>query len=81
MKVAKSSGYNILDQNAVETIKRAAPFNPFPKRIEMSKISVITELEYYPNITTPEEDQNFPGGMSIPLKNLKNLKEAVPLPE
>jgi TonB family protein len=81
VKIVKSSGHNILDQNAIETIKKAAPFNPFPKRIEMSKISVVTELEYYPNLTAPEENQDFPVGLAIPLKNLKNLKEVAPLPE
>lgn len=76
IKILKSTGHNILDENAMRTIKTAAPFNPFPKRIEMSKISVVADLDYYPNITTPQEDQDFPAGIGIPLKN---LKDAVPL--
>ncbi|MCM8826458.1 MAG: energy transducer TonB [Candidatus Omnitrophica bacterium] len=43
IKIIRSSGFSILDEEAVNTIKRATPFPPIPKEIEASFV----EMEVY----------------------------------
>lgn len=70
VRIVKSSGFDILDKSAVQTIKRAAPFDPFPRRIDVSKLAILADLEYYPNIADPGGGDG-PLGLGIPLKKLK----------
>ncbi len=35
IKVMESSGYTLLDQNAMDAVKRAAPYAPSPKKVEI----------------------------------------------
>lgn len=50
IKILKSSGFNILDKEAISTIKRASPFPPIPSELKISsltmEISIVFKLQY-----------------------------------
>ena len=46
VKLLKSSGHSILDQEAVRTIQKAAPFNRLPELLSISKLNVLASFNY-----------------------------------
>jgi len=40
IKIIKSSGFNILDKEAISTIKRAQPFPPIPEEMKVSSLTM-----------------------------------------
>jgi|GEM_PF-2792237 len=46
VKLLNSSGYKILDDAAIEALKDAAPFPPFPKRFDMYRLKVYASFRY-----------------------------------
>jgi len=50
IKIIKSSGFNILDKEAISTIKRAQPFPPIPPELKISslsmEVSIVFTLQY-----------------------------------
>ena len=50
IKVIKSSSFNILNEEAISTIKRAQPFPPIPEEIKVSslsmEVSIVFTLQY-----------------------------------
>jgi len=50
IKIIKSSGFNILDKEAISTIKRASPFPPIPSELNTfslpMEISIVFKLQY-----------------------------------
>ncbi len=46
LKLVKSSGYRILDEEALNAIKYAAPFNPIPDRFGQDHITILATFEY-----------------------------------
>lgn len=66
VKIAKSSGFAIFDKNAIQTIEKSAPFDPFPRRIEVPRLIILTKIKYHPNLIPPEELS-----LGVPLKKFK----------
>lgn len=50
VKILNSSGYLLLDQEGLRTIRAAAPFPPFPDQISVSKLHIKANLDYRLNI-------------------------------
>ncbi len=46
LKLVQSSGYRILDEEALSAIRDAAPFNPIPKRFGQDHITILATFEY-----------------------------------
>ena len=46
LKLLKSSGYKILDDEAINAIKDAAPFNPIPERLGVDHLTIIATFHY-----------------------------------
>ena len=50
IKIINSSGFNILDKEAISTIKRASPFPPIPSELNIfsfpMEISIVFKLQY-----------------------------------
>jgi len=46
IKILSSSGNDILDNSAIETIKRIIPFPPFPKDLQKDSISFVITISY-----------------------------------
>jgi TonB family protein len=46
VEVTGTSGYEILDQEGLDAIKRAAPFPPFPGSITVEKLNINVTFEY-----------------------------------
>jgi protein TonB len=46
IKVVNSSGYKILDDSAVDTVKKAEPYSPFPQSVEANSLRVSVEIVY-----------------------------------
>lgn len=46
VSITGSSGYEILDQEGIDTIKRAAPFPPFPDSITVNRLNINVSFEY-----------------------------------
>ena len=46
IKLLRSSGYPILDNEAITAIRSAAPYNPFPKNLKQESISIVANFEY-----------------------------------
>lgn len=46
IQVAQSSGYEILDQAATATIRRAAPFLPFPESVSAPAVQVTVTVSF-----------------------------------
>ena len=45
----RSSGYPILDQEAVRAVKAAAPFDPFPPDLVEDPVNIAGSFSYYPS--------------------------------
>lgn len=48
-RIIASSGFGILDREAIATVKRAAPFEPIPLELSRSSISIELELAFLLN--------------------------------
>ncbi|HDL09780.1 MAG TPA: energy transducer TonB, partial [Candidatus Omnitrophica bacterium] len=50
IKIVQSSGFNILDKEAISTIERAQPFPPIPPELKASslpmEVSIVFTLQY-----------------------------------
>ena len=46
IKIIKSSGFNILDKEAISTVKRASPFPPIPEKINRSTLTIEVSLVF-----------------------------------
>jgi len=46
IKIIKTSGYTILDEEAVRAIGLAAPFPPFPEHITVSRLNIKAAFDY-----------------------------------
>ena len=46
VSIIGSSGYDILDQECVDTIIRAAPYPPFPDSITVNRLNIIVSFKY-----------------------------------
>ncbi|MBI5286819.1 MAG: energy transducer TonB [Deltaproteobacteria bacterium] len=46
IRLIKSSGYSILDNEALSAVRLAAPFNPFPKGFNLERINIVATFEY-----------------------------------
>lgn len=46
----KSSGYKILDDEAINAIKTAAPYNPIPERIKGKNLTIEASFHYLPRV-------------------------------
>lgn len=53
ISITGSSGYEILDQEGIDTIKRAAPFPPFPESITVGRLNINVSFEY--RLTSPKK--------------------------
>ena len=49
-----SSGHKILDIAALEAVKTASPFNPYPPTIRKNKLRIIASFKYNPSYTLYE---------------------------
>jgi protein TonB len=49
LSVVRSSGYNLLDEEAVRAIKAAAPFPPIPRSIAANRLRIIAGFTYVNN--------------------------------
>lgn len=66
VKVASSSGKDVLDMAALDIVRRAAPFSKVPSRISHTPIRVSTDILFIP---TQEAIQRQEGiGLAIPMK-------------
>jgi len=50
-----SSGHKILDVAALDAVKTASPFNPYPPTIRKKKLRIIASFKYNPSYTLYEE--------------------------
>ena len=48
-KLVHSSGYPILDEEAIRAIQAAAPFHPIPRWIGKERLAISASFEYYDN--------------------------------
>ncbi len=48
-RLINSSGFSVLDEEALRTVRSAAPFHPIPYRIEKRPLSVVASFEYFDN--------------------------------
>jgi protein TonB len=48
-RIVRSSGFSILDKEAVRSVQTAAPFHPIPPWIGKSRLPVIASFEYLDN--------------------------------
>ena len=46
IKIIKSSGFNILDKEAISTIKRAQPFPPIPEEMKVSSLTMEVSIVF-----------------------------------
>lgn len=46
VRVINSSGHSALDDEAVRAVRAASPFQPFPSRIQKSRLKVVAKFEY-----------------------------------
>ncbi|MCX8043181.1 MAG: energy transducer TonB [Desulfobacterota bacterium] len=46
VEILRSSGHDILDQEAIKTIHRAAPFNPLPAHLKLRRLNVLATFDY-----------------------------------
>lgn len=49
MRVIRSSGFSVLDQEAVRAVQAASPFHPIPPWIGKNRLDVVASFEYYDN--------------------------------
>jgi protein TonB len=52
--LTNSSGFNILDISAINSVKQAAPYYPFPITIKKKKLSILATFVYNPNQPKPK---------------------------
>ncbi|MFQ5850291.1 MAG: energy transducer TonB [Candidatus Binatia bacterium] len=45
----RSSGFSILDEEAIRAVQAAAPFHPIPTRIAKNRLAIIASFEYLDN--------------------------------
>ncbi len=50
LRVIRSSGNQTLDGMSLETVRRAAPFEPLPERYRLQRINVFAEFSYQNNL-------------------------------
>ena len=48
-RIVRSSGSNLLDEEALRAVRSAAPFNPIPPWIGKENIDILASFEYYDN--------------------------------
>jgi len=48
-RLIRSSGFSVLDQEAVRAVEAASPFHPIPAWIGRSRLDVIASFEYHDN--------------------------------
>jgi protein TonB len=48
-RIVRSSGSNLLDEEALRAVRLAAPFNPIPPWIGKENIDILASFEYYDN--------------------------------
>ena len=46
VEIAESSGYEILDNAALQTVREAAPFPPIPEEAKLDKVNVSVGLVF-----------------------------------
>ncbi len=46
VKLLRSSGYRLLDREAIRAVKAAAPFNPIPDRLHKHRLNIIATFNY-----------------------------------
>jgi pilus assembly protein CpaC len=46
VEIRESSGYVVLDENAVNTVKKAAPYSPFPPKMKQKKLWIDLPVVY-----------------------------------
>ena len=46
IRIAESSGYNILDTEATKAIRSAAPFPPFPSHVSVARLNIKASFDY-----------------------------------
>ncbi len=45
-RIIKSSGYNYLDQGALDVVRSAAPYDPLPREFNISQLNVVARFQY-----------------------------------
>ncbi|MFQ5904789.1 MAG: energy transducer TonB [Candidatus Binatia bacterium] len=48
-RLIRSSGFSVLDQEALRAVKTASPFHPIPPWIGKTRLDIIASFEYYDN--------------------------------
>ena len=48
-KIIRSSGSNLLDEEALRAVKAAAPFGPIPPWLGKNRIDIVASFEYLDN--------------------------------
>jgi len=46
IKLLQSSGYRLLDQEAIRAVREAAPFNPIPDRLHKNRLNIMATFNY-----------------------------------
>jgi protein TonB len=49
MHLVRSSGFSVLDQEAIRAVKAASPFNPIPAAIGKGRLDILASFEYHDN--------------------------------
>ncbi|MGD1152688.1 MAG: energy transducer TonB [Syntrophales bacterium] len=44
--IIESSGYNYLDQGALDVIRSAAPYDPLPREFNISQLNIVARFQY-----------------------------------
>ncbi|MCZ6541898.1 MAG: energy transducer TonB, partial [Nitrospinae bacterium] len=52
VRLIDNSGYNILDEAALQAVKTAAPYYPFPVTIDRETLSILATFIYTPTYST-----------------------------
>ena len=45
-RILESSGYNYLDQGALDVVRSAAPYDPLPREFNISQLNVVARFQY-----------------------------------
>ncbi|MBF8253546.1 MAG: TonB family protein, partial [Deltaproteobacteria bacterium] len=48
-RIVRSSGSNLLDEEALRAVRSAAPFSPIPPWIAKEQLDILASFEYYDN--------------------------------
>ncbi len=51
LTLINSTGHKILDDEAIRAVRMAAPYPPFPKRIDKKRLNIIATFSYYPSFS------------------------------